>query len=252
MLSTNILWPHTRLRRSTLWNQESEIYPERGEFSKYPLIFEIQFWILANFEFYYLGCKIVQVLIKIITKPVAPSATSDDDEDPIKGLIWFAFPFPFPIILFSFLFRVRDSHIFLRKYIRLRPDLNSGDRLGTCTRHCRRGQQRQAPALLLTLLRFPRIRFGWQPRPLRAAPAAKRSRQLSSCSSRPTSQLIRRLLIRTRDKMATNNIPSVQLDAALVLGASIQLPTFDRTEPDAWFSLADANFGLRKITDPQT
>ena len=43
----------------------------------------------------------------------------------------------------------------------------------------------------------------------------------------------------------------VQLEAG-VFGAAVQLPTFDRTEPDAWFALADANFGLQKITDSQT
>ena len=46
--------------------------------------------------------------------------------------------------------------------------------------------------------------------------------------------------------------PSVQVDAASVFGASVQLPMFDRAEPDAWFILADANFNLRKVTDSRT
>ena len=45
---------------------------------------------------------------------------------------------------------------------------------------------------------------------------------------------------------------AVQLDAATVFGASVQLPMFDRAEPDAWFILADANFNLRGITDWRT
>ena len=55
--------------------------------------------------------------------------------------------------------------------------------------------------------------------------------------------------------MATNNVPdakpTVQLDAA-VLGASVQLPAFDKVEPHAWFAVADANFALRKVTDQMT
>ena len=42
--------------------------------------------------------------------------------------------------------------------------------------------------------------------------------------------------------------PSLQLDAA-VFGASVQLPSFDKIEPEAWFAVADANFALRKVTD---
>ena len=45
--------------------------------------------------------------------------------------------------------------------------------------------------------------------------------------------------------------PVVQLDAA-VFGATVQLPSFDRVEPDAWFCVADANFALRKVTDSTT
>ena len=58
--------------------------------------------------------------------------------------------------------------------------------------------------------------------------------------------------------MATRNVPeakpgtSVQVDAASVFGASVQLPMFDKTEPDAWFVLAEANFNLRKVTDSST
>ena len=46
--------------------------------------------------------------------------------------------------------------------------------------------------------------------------------------------------------------PSVPLDAAAVFGASVQLPTFDKAEPDAWFILADAYFNLQKVTDSRT
>ena len=46
--------------------------------------------------------------------------------------------------------------------------------------------------------------------------------------------------------------PSVPLDAAAVFGASVQLPAFDKAEPDAWFVLAEANFNLRKVTDSHT
>ena len=44
----------------------------------------------------------------------------------------------------------------------------------------------------------------------------------------------------------------VQLDAVTVFGDSVQLPMFDRTEPDAWFILAEANFNLRGVTDSRT
>ena len=44
---------------------------------------------------------------------------------------------------------------------------------------------------------------------------------------------------------------SVHLDAA-VFGASVQLPVFDKVEPNAWFAVADANFALRKVTDSTT
>ena len=43
--------------------------------------------------------------------------------------------------------------------------------------------------------------------------------------------------------------PTIPMDAAAVFGAAVQLPTFDRSEPEAWFALADANFGLRGVTD---
>ena len=45
---------------------------------------------------------------------------------------------------------------------------------------------------------------------------------------------------------------ATRLDAASVFGASVQLPMFDRTEPDAWFILADVNFNLRGVTDSRT
>ena len=41
-------------------------------------------------------------------------------------------------------------------------------------------------------------------------------------------------------------------DSALVYGATVQLPTFDKAEPRAWFRIADANFGIRCVTDPVT
>ena len=50
--------------------------------------------------------------------------------------------------------------------------------------------------------------------------------------------------------MASSN--KVQVDAAAVFGASVQLPMFDKSEPEAWFILAEANFNLRKVTDSKT
>ena len=41
-------------------------------------------------------------------------------------------------------------------------------------------------------------------------------------------------------------------DPSLVYGATVQLPTFDKAEPRAWFRIADANFGIRKVTDSHT
>ena len=41
-------------------------------------------------------------------------------------------------------------------------------------------------------------------------------------------------------------------DSALVYRATVQLPTFDKAEPRAWFRIADANFGIRRMTDPVT
>ena len=55
--------------------------------------------------------------------------------------------------------------------------------------------------------------------------------------------------------MATREVleakPAVQLDAA-VFGATVQLPSFDKIKPNAWFVVADANFALRKVTDSTT
>ena len=55
--------------------------------------------------------------------------------------------------------------------------------------------------------------------------------------------------------MATREVPevkpAVQLDAA-VFGATVQLPSFGKIEPNAWFAVADANFALRKVTDSMT
>ena len=41
------------------------------------------------------------------------------------------------------------------------------------------------------------------------------------------------------------------LEAAAVFGAAVQLPMFDRAEPEAWFTLSDANFGLSNVTDSE-
>ena len=57
--------------------------------------------------------------------------------------------------------------------------------------------------------------------------------------------------------MATREVPeakpgqSVQVDAA-VFGATVQLPPFDKIEPESWFAVADANFALRRVTDKTT
>ena len=57
--------------------------------------------------------------------------------------------------------------------------------------------------------------------------------------------------------MASSNVPevkpsaSVHLDAA-VFGATVQLPTFDKLEAETWFAVEDANFALRRVTDPLT
>ena len=55
----------------------------------------------------------------------------------------------------------------------------------------------------------------------------------------------------SRQAPDVKSTPTERLEAG-VFGATIQLPMFDRSEPDAWFALADANFGLRKITESQT
>ena len=55
--------------------------------------------------------------------------------------------------------------------------------------------------------------------------------------------------------MATRDVPEVKpvvpLDAA-VFGATVQLPSFDKIKPEAWFAVADANFVLRKVTESVT
>ena len=53
--------------------------------------------------------------------------------------------------------------------------------------------------------------------------------------------------------MASSNVQHAEakpatFDAA-VLGATVQLPAFDKVEPETWFAVADANFALRKVTD---
>ena len=45
---------------------------------------------------------------------------------------------------------------------------------------------------------------------------------------------------------------STLYNAAAVLGASVQLLNFDKVDPETWFTVADANFALRKVTDSTT
>ena len=45
---------------------------------------------------------------------------------------------------------------------------------------------------------------------------------------------------------------STPYDAAAVFGASVQLPAFDKVDPETWFTVADANFALRKVTESTT
>ena len=58
--------------------------------------------------------------------------------------------------------------------------------------------------------------------------------------------------------MASNKVQSPKhefatpFDAAAVYGASVQLPTFDKVEPEAWFAVADANFALGRVLDSTT
>ena len=60
----------------------------------------------------------------------------------------------------------------------------------------------------------------------------------------------------TRDATAgvqeTKPSTSTPFDVAAVFGASVQLPNFDKVEPETWFTVADANFALRKATDTTT
>ena len=46
--------------------------------------------------------------------------------------------------------------------------------------------------------------------------------------------------------------PAQRQEPNLVYGATVQLPTFDKLEPRAWFRIADANFGIRRVTDSVT
>ena len=50
----------------------------------------------------------------------------------------------------------------------------------------------------------------------------------------------------------TRRAPAARQEPNLVYGATVQLPTFDKAEPWAWFRIADANFGIRRVTDPVT
>ena len=63
---------------------------------------------------------------------------------------------------------------------------------------------------------------------------------------------------RSRNLMASRNNPEVKppttspYNAAAVFRASVQLPNFDKVEPETWFMVADANFTLRRVTDSTT
>ena len=65
-------------------------------------------------------------------------------------------------------------------------------------------------------------------------------------------------LNRLCDTMAMKDNPegrlaqSIQLNATAFFGTSVQLPMFDKAEPDACFMLAKANFNLRNVTDSRT
>ena len=50
----------------------------------------------------------------------------------------------------------------------------------------------------------------------------------------------------------TRRAPASRQEPNLVYGATVQLPTFDKAEPCAWFRITDANFGIRKVTDSHT
>ena len=113
-------------------------------------------------------------------------------------------------------------------------------------------------------------RPGWR-QPRRASPF--RQSMCSSCLGplhpfprpRRRSFLLRRFN-RTCDIMATavssedeqpsvidtRRAPAARQEPNLVYGATVQLPTFDKLEPRAWFRIADANFGIRWVTDPVT
>ena len=59
-----------------------------------------------------------------------------------------------------------------------------------------------------------------------------------------------------RNMMATRDVPegkpaAAPFDAA-VFGATVQLPAFNKVEPEIWFSVADANFALWKVSDSTT
>ena len=41
-------------------------------------------------------------------------------------------------------------------------------------------------------------------------------------------------------------------DATVVFGAAVQLPAFDKVDQETWFTVADANFALRKVTESTT
>ena len=121
---------------------------------------------------------------------------------------------------------------------------------------------------------FQQIRSGCRPRPY--SPGSRGNAVVSAAPASPANlSLIRSVTSaitssenfnRTRDYMAMANsykdeqpsvikpcyAPAAGHDPVLVYEATVQLPTFDKVEPRAWFGIADANFGLCKVTDSHT
>ena len=97
--------------------------------------------------------------------------------------------------------------------------------------------------------RSPKIDFHWQVLligfSLKNFPSSQADDSPGKAFFSPLISFLFPWIHRIRDAMATNN---VQVDAASVFGAYVQLPMFDKAEPDAWFILAEANFNLRNST----
>ena len=158
----------------------------------------------------------------------------------------------------NILFRARDS-VSRQKYIRLRHDLNIGD---TSYEHA---QDKDAVDSNRLPLHPETPQFSTDSvRPATSAPwlGFHGNAVVSSAPTSPAWPFTSSGdLNRTRDAMATANSsdndqtqcgPPIHLNPALVYGASVQLPTFDKAEPNSWFRIADANFGLQKVTDSKT